>query len=96
MFQREDVDLPCQLEVPEQGSIAAHLGDLSEGGARLTGPSGLQPGTRGTLRLGGLAPMAFSVRGIDGAGVHVAFEMDDAGRQALHAYMARGANRRAA
>jgi hypothetical protein len=40
--------------------------------------------------------MAFSVRGIDGAGVHVAFEMDDAGRQALHAYMARGANRRAA
>jgi hypothetical protein len=40
--------------------------------------------------------MAFIVRGVDGTGVHVAFEMDDAGRQALHAYMAGGANRRAA
>jgi hypothetical protein len=96
MFQREDVDLPCQLEMPGEGTIAARLGDLSEGGARPTGTSGLRPRTRGTLRTGGLAPIEFTVRSVDGAAVHVAFETDDVGRQALHAYMARGVNRRAA
>jgi methyl-accepting chemotaxis protein len=89
VFQREDIDLPGQLEIPGGGSIASRVGDLSEGGARLAGTSGLRPGTRGTLRLGGLAPMAFTVRSIDDMGIHVAFEMDDAGRQALRAYMAR-------
>jgi len=97
LFQRHDVDLACQLELPGLGSVAARVSDVSEVGARLTGTAGLTPGTRGRLRMAGLAtPLGFTVLGKEGAATRVTFTLDDASRVALRTMMSAGAPRAAA
>jgi methyl-accepting chemotaxis protein len=97
MFQRQEMDLACQVEVPGLGPIAARLTDLSEGGARLAGAAGLTRGTRGTLRMAGLTrPVPFAVRASEGAALRVSFETDDTGAQSLRALLAKSALRPAA
>jgi methyl-accepting chemotaxis protein len=97
MFQRHDVDLTCRLELPGLGPVDARVSDVSEGGARLTGAAGLTPGTRGTLRMAGLAtPLAFTVRGTEGAATRVTFTLDDISRVALRRMLSAGAPRAAA
>jgi hypothetical protein len=84
LFQRHEVDLTCRVERPGVAPVTAHISDVSEGGALLTGASGLTAGTRGTLRMAGFAtPVEFTVLGADGAATRVAFTLVDASRVAL-------------
>jgi methyl-accepting chemotaxis protein len=95
--RRQGIDLPAHLSVAGYGEHAARVVDLSEGGARVRGAPELSPGTRGTLRLDGVAvPLPCVVRGAEGDVLHLAFELDEAAAAALRATIERLTLRQAA
>ena len=94
--QRYPTDLAARLTV---GGVehAGRVGDLSAGGAFLTGVAALPVGTRGTLRLdGAAAALGCEVRAADQDGVHVAFMPDAAASAVLERLLRQAEQRRAA
>jgi len=90
LFQRHATDLPCQIDLPGLGRIAARIVDISEGGARVTGLPAISVGMRGTLQTSGMAtPVAFIVRDVSDTAAGLAFETDDAVQQTLRAVLQR-------
>jgi methyl-accepting chemotaxis protein len=88
MFERHKMDADCQVEVPGQGTIPARIVDISEGGAQLTEFRCSGVGTRGTLRVEGLAaPIAFNVISAQDEAVHLAFNVDETIKVALRAWL---------
>ena len=74
---RQKVDLPCHLSVPGQPAYSAQVAEISQGGAQVLGAPLLEPGSRGTLQLAGLA-LPFVVRSSVTDVMQVAFELDAA------------------
>jgi methyl-accepting chemotaxis protein len=74
---RQKVDLPCHLSVPGQPAYSAQVAEISQGGAQVRGAPLLEPGSRGTLQLAGLA-LPFVVRSSVTDVMQVAFELDAA------------------
>jgi methyl-accepting chemotaxis protein len=90
LFQRHATDLPCQIDLPGLGRIAARIVDISEGGARVTGLPAISVGMRGTLQTSGMAtPVAFIVRDVSDTAAGLAFETDDPVQQTLRAGLQR-------
>jgi methyl-accepting chemotaxis protein len=82
MNRRHDVRYPesmtCQLSIGGRSSTA-HVADLSERGASISDGPTVPVGTRGTLTMGSAdLALPFIVRAVDGAALHVAFELDEA------------------
>ncbi len=72
--ERKAVDVPCRVTVPGRGTSAAHLSDMSEGGACIVGGPLLAEGAGGTLELDSIgARVPFTVRSCRDDAVHVAF-----------------------
>jgi methyl-accepting chemotaxis protein len=96
LMPREQVDLPCRLNV-RGGSHAARVIDLSLGGAAVRGGPELQPGDRGTLALDGVGlALPFEVRAqVDGV-PRLAFVMDAATAAAFQTWFERPRRRHAA
>jgi len=93
---RHDVDVACRLVVGGQ-PFTAHLADLSDGGASVTGGPALPVGSRGTLIVDGVGfPLPFSVRTSEGGSSHLAFTLDAATRASFRGVPERLARRRAA
>jgi methyl-accepting chemotaxis protein len=89
-------DLTCQITVGGQ-SHTVRPTELSEGGGRLTGAPPLSVGTNGVLRVPGVqVPLPFSVSGIDGDAVRIAFALDPAAAAAFRGVPERLSQRRAA
>jgi methyl-accepting chemotaxis protein len=77
--RRHQVDLAARLAIAGQRELDVRVGDLSAGGASLCGVSGLAAGTRGVLRLDGVAvALPCIVRASDEDRVHLAFDPDAA------------------
>ena len=94
---RIPVDLPCQVNLTDLGVHAAHLTDLSEGGASMRGAPALPAGARGTLDVDGEpCGIAFVVRDAQGGLLHLAFDASEAATAALQRIMQRQASRSAA
>jgi methyl-accepting chemotaxis protein len=97
LLRRWDVDLPCEIEAGGEVSRSARLADISEGGARLYDAPVLPVGARGTVRIAGLSVrLAFVVLEAAEATLRITFELDDAGRAALHAALEQTGRRQAA
>jgi methyl-accepting chemotaxis protein len=97
LFQRFRVETPCQIDLPVGGARAALVGDLSEGGARVTGVPDAAAGMVGTLRIDGLAvPLAFRVVERSDDAARLAFQTDDRGRAAVAQFLKTVAMRAAA
>ena len=93
---RYALDRACTVDLPGRGTVSARIGDLSEGGARITGLADATAGSRGSLRLDGVAvPLAFRVLAVDDEAIHVSFEADAAAQQALRTLMERSSLRAA-
>jgi len=94
--QRYPVDVAARLSVGG-AEHAGRVGDLSLGGAFLRGVASLPVGTRGTLRLDGVAAaLGCEVRAADAGAVRVAFVEGAAARAALEPLLRRLEQRRAA
>jgi len=94
--QRFVLDLPCRLAVGGQ-SHAARITDLSDGGAAISGAPAMPPGTRGSLSADAVGiALPFTVRGVDGTLIHLAFELDAAAAARFKGTAARLIQRRAA
>jgi len=94
--QRYRVDLAARLSV---GGLdhAGRVADLSPGGAFLRGVAALPIGTRGTLRLDGVAAaLRCEVRAADEDGMHLAFALDAAATAALEQLLRQAPQRQAA
>ena len=88
VLKRHDVDLPCRVELPGRGILAARLIDISDGGARIAGLTDVAPATRGTLRLDGVATaLAFSVLDSSQNVTRLALDLDNAAEQALRVFL---------
>jgi methyl-accepting chemotaxis protein len=88
--QRLVVDLACDLSIPGQGSHAARIVDLSEGGANVRGAPRLPVGAAGLLRIEGIdGPTPFNVRGSRGDTLRLAFGVVDAEATGLRALLNR-------
>ncbi len=89
LFKRHAVDLECRVE--SGGTVqSARISDISEGGARLTGVTGLSLSGHATARIDGLpAPMRFTVVGSEDDGLRIVFESDEAGARGLKALLDR-------
>jgi len=97
LAQRYGVELPCQVDLPGRGQVAARIDDISETGARLVGLPDVAAGTRGALRLSELAgPVAFRVVGSTGNVARLSFEADEPGKHAIRKMVAGLASRAAA
>ena len=94
--QRYPVDVGARLSVGGT-EHAVRVGDLSAGGAYLHGVASLPIGTRGSVRLDGVAAaLGCEVRAADQDGAHVAFVLDGAARAALEPLLRQAGQRRAA
>jgi methyl-accepting chemotaxis protein len=94
--QRFTTDLTGQIAIGGQ-SHTVRLLELSDGGARLTGAPPLPVGTSGVLRVPEVqVPLPFSIRGIDGEVVRIAFALDSAAAEAFRGASERLSQRRAA
>jgi methyl-accepting chemotaxis protein len=94
---RHRVDLAARLGVAGHGELPARVVDISEGGAYTSGGPELPVGTRGVLRIDGVAvPLPCVARATDSNGMHLAFALDDAGRAAVRQMLERLGQRRAA
>ena len=72
---RVPIDLPARLAVAGQTERSVNVGDISAGGASISGVDDLAVGTHGTLRLDGVAAaVAFEVRSTGRGTLHVAFD----------------------
>jgi methyl-accepting chemotaxis protein len=77
--QRYDVDLGCRLTV-RGATHSAHVDDLSEQGARLSGAPALPPGTRGTIAIDGIdMTLPFIVMRSAGDTLQVSLALDEDG-----------------
>jgi methyl-accepting chemotaxis protein len=86
--RRRTADLPARLSVAGRSDYVAQVSDLSEGGACLRGGPDLPAGTRGTLRLDGVAtPLACLACGTDNNGLHLAFENEPAPLAAIRSVL---------
>ncbi len=95
--ERQLVDLPCQLSVPGQATLAARMTDLSEHGACFHGGPSLPAGASGTLAVDAFGfPVPFTVRSCLGDELHVGFALDAAATGKLAAFISRLAQRRLA
>jgi len=66
------------------GTVHAEIANLSDHGAHVKGVSGWSIGQTGMLKLDSYAqPLGFTVRGMDGADLHVAFELAEPQRDAF-------------
>jgi methyl-accepting chemotaxis protein len=83
LSERHVVDWPVRLSIPGLGTQAVRLVNVSEGGARLQGCTGLQVGARGTVEVPGLGTVACEVRNLDGTAAGLCFALDEAGRARL-------------
>lgn len=87
---RYAASLPCQVEFRGQGTISGQIVDLSEGGANLINLPKTPSGAHGNLRIDGFTKtLSFRVLNADENAVHVSFEMDGAGRDALQNFIRR-------
>jgi methyl-accepting chemotaxis protein len=94
---RQALDLAARLTIAGHAEQAVRVSDLSEGGACMRGAPDQPVGTRGTLRVDGVAAaLPYIARATDGQELHVAFVLDAAGRTAVRAVMERFARRLAA
>jgi len=81
---RYAMDLPCRLTVAGQGTHAARVVDIGEGGAAVQDGPKLPAGTRGTLEADRIGlPLAFAVRASEGDALHLVFELDEAAASKL-------------
>jgi methyl-accepting chemotaxis protein len=95
--RRQLVDLACDICIPGKGSHTARVGDLSPDGARIHGGPALPQGTSGSLRLAGFTDaLPFTVRSTAGGDLHVAFDITDAAKAALGAFLDTLSSRQAA
>lgn len=95
--QRFPVDLVARFSVSGLAEQSVQVGDLSRDGAYVRGAQDLAVGTRGALRVEGIAAaLPCVVRAIQGDGLHLEFALDDAGRAALRPLLERLEQRSAA
>jgi chromosome segregation ATPase len=82
--RRYAADLAGRLTIAGGGQHAARVGNLSGGGAFVRNVPDLPIGSRCELRLDGVSiPLSCVVRAADSGGLHLAFELDAAGTEAL-------------
>ena len=94
---RYDVDVPCRITLPGQGTQAGRLIDVSESGASVVPTHRLSVGDHGALDLDSFGQsISFVVLDAQDGVLRVAFELDAAAAQQFRPIPARLAGRRAA
>ncbi len=84
------LDAPCRIDLGNQSDPAAHLFDVSMGGAKVVTELTAASGTRGVLYVSGVpCGLPMVVQGQDRGAVRVAFELDASAAGSLQAFMER-------
>jgi hypothetical protein len=94
---RYNTELACRISIPGREAIAAHLADISEGGASLRTDAEAVSGSTGTLHVDGISTaLPFSVNSSGNGLLRLSFRLDAATATALRPALERLAVRRAA
>ena len=86
--RRYAIDIQCRVDLPGLAGQTARVVDVSEGGARVVGLSGMTPGTRGTLRMDGLT-VALAIESLKSAdeASHLRFHANESEQRVLQAFL---------